>query len=274
VIDEPGRLGATDRDLPARSMALVRAFGHTRDRATSFGMLAAVLTTVGLIVVSVATDRVPVVVAPFVYGAAASIVGVIIARLELPGRWLRAWEAYSWLGRRELDRMRAQTAMDMPNRVEDMEAFLRTTPPSPVMRLPRAELLAFLGRFDEARRELTTVAADTPEVRLQVAGLEQYLDWLDRGEVELDALRAVVASAPAGTDLRREGDVVVATAEARARVVAGDPAWYEPLVAVRDELGAAARRVVWRDTWLPRAGLFFAVGFVGGILAALLTGLL
>jgi hypothetical protein len=255
-------------------MALVRSFGHTRDRATSFGMVAALLTTIALIVASFLIAGVPPILLPLIVGLVAAVVGVAIARLELPGHWLRAWEAYSWLGRRELDRVTANTGARLPTRVEDMEAWLAATPSSPVMRLPRGEVLAFLGHFDEARHELAMVPPDEPDIRLQIAGLRQYVDWLEHGEVALDDLRAATEAMPASSDGRREGEVMVATADARGRAVTGDLAWFEPLTAVRAGLGSAPRWVVWRDTWRPRAVLYFGVGLVGGLLAGLLAPLL
>jgi len=274
VTDGAAAAADPEPSLPDRSLALARAFGGTRDRATSLGLVGAALMAVAFIAAIAIVDRVPSLPAQLAIAVAVAVVGVLVARSELPGPWLRAWEAYSWLGRREMDRFTARTGAGVPTRVADMAAWVDATPSSPVMRLPRSEILAFLGRFDDARRELAEVSADDPETQVEVVGLGQYIDWLEGGELELDGLRSAVEAVAQGSDRHLEGLVMIATAEARERAAAGDPAWFAPLTAVRDALGSAPRRVVWRDTWRPRAVLYFGIGLVGAILASLLAPLL
>jgi hypothetical protein len=105
------------------------------------------------------------------------------------------------------------------------------------------------------------------------ASLVQYVGWLSDGDARLAALRATLAGLPLEEPARREADVTVAIADARARFMRGDADWSRPLQSVRPSLGRAASRVVWRDTWGQLVALYLVIGLIVGGAATVLLPL-
>lgn len=269
--DAPGR-GLTLEDLPDRSIAIYRGFMPIKTRAIAFGFLA---TSGFAVILAVLLDgRLYGLATPLLAGGLGAIAGLGSARLTFPGRFLRAWEAFSWLGRREMDQFVARSGGPVPASPAAMTAWLASQPATPATRPARCEFLAMLGRFDEARAEFATIESVDPADRLEVVALRQYMDWLETGSVELDALRTEVGSNATGTDLRLAGDVMLAMAEARARRMARDRDWYAPLATARRALGRSAQSVVWRDTWAPLLPLYLGLGVLVSSVVSLLLVLL
>jgi hypothetical protein len=200
-----------------------------------------------------------------------TIVGLAVARLQIPTGLLRAWEAFSWLGRAEMDRFTARTGSRVPVKRPDIERWLAENPPTPPVQLGRIELLAFVGRLDEARAELERLEVTGTDVAFERASLAQYVGWLTDGDPRIEELRAAVADLPLDASYRRAADVTVAIAEARDRYMRADPAWSQPLQAVRPSLGGGAASVVRRDTWRPLAILYLAITLTGALLICLLA---
>ncbi len=235
-------------------MAMVRVFGPAVQRAQVIGGLVAVAIA-GLWVFAggLGATELP---AQLAVAALAGLAGAITAYLVVPRSIRRAFEAFSWLGRTEVDLFEQRTGASVPVGPVEMAAWLAKHPATPGVLLPRIEILAFAGRFEEARRELAMVEPD-PSTAFESASLTQYLGWLETGEPGVAELRAAAVSTPPGTHARRFAEVTVALGEARQLAVRGDPGWTAPLEAVRGELGRAALAVVIRDTW-SKAALAFA----------------
>jgi|SoiMethySBSTD1v2_1073268.scaffolds.fasta_scaffold335182_2 hypothetical protein len=249
--------------FPERSVAMVRAFSPVLERALLIsGAIAAVIAILGMPLVA---DRVPDAVGPPLVGLIGAVVGVILGYLSVPARLRRAFEAYSWLGRTEMDRFQERTGGPVPTKPTDIELWLASTPATSATRMGRIEVLAFVGRYDDARAELDAVRAASNEELFEAASLRQYIDWLETGGIDHSELAAAVERLPRGSTARRMGDVNVALADARVRFMAREPAWSEPLQAVRPSLGREASMVALRDTWSKFAAIAFTVGLVVSI---------
>jgi hypothetical protein len=263
--------------LPPRSTAIVQGFGRPLNRSLLIGGALTVLVVTALVALGVG-ERLGWVLAPFVMAAIGAFVGVVVAILVLPGRIRRAFEAYSWQGHAEVERFKKRTGSAVPTKVTAMEQWLAANPATPAMRLPRIEILAFLGRFGEAKDELEVAIAANPEPDAETAfeleSLRQYIDWLELGSTDLTALRAAAAALPSRSEPRRSGDVMLAVSEARIRLVDRDPDWTAPLEAVRPGLGRAPWRVTIVDTWRPVFVLFGIVGLITALVVPLLRGTL
>jgi hypothetical protein len=259
------------RDYPERSTALLRGFGGRLDRAALAGGVASALSA-GVVAVAVRVVVQPY-LAPLVAAVVGALVGVAVARLAVPAPLLQAFEAFSWLGRAEVDRFEARTGGKVPIRRSDQERWLDTHPASSAFRLPRIEMLAFVGRLDEARAELEKVVETEPDLAFERATLAQYVDWLTDGNPRLEALRASAAELPLDAPARQAAMAGIAVADARDRFMRGDADWSRPLRDVRPSLGRAASRVVWRDTWLRLGMIYLVLAFAVGAFTFLLSPL-
>ncbi len=261
------------RDFPDRSTTMLRGFGRVLDRAALVGGAVAVAVAI-VVAVGLATVfllPLPFLIGPIVSAGIGAVAGLAAERLLLPGPFLRAYEAFSWLGRTEMDRFEARTASKVPVRRPDIERWLADNPPSPAMQVGRIELLAFIGRLDEARAELQGMTVTGPELAFERASLTQYIGWLSDGEARIEELRTAVVDLPLDADYRHAADVTIALAHARERYMRDDPAWARPLEEVRGSLGSAPARVVLRDTFRPLAILYFVIALLVAGSAALLA---
>ena len=255
--------------LPPRSVAIVQGFGRPLNRSILIGGVVTVAVVIALEALGVG-EWLNSVVAPVIIAAIAGLVGLLVAILLLPSRIRRAFEAYSWLGHAEMQRFKERTGTRVPNKVAEMEQWVAATPSTPAMGLPRIEVLAFLGRYSEARDELDAASAADPDAAFEIASLRQYIDWLEHGSDDMAALRAAAADLPPGSEAQRFSAVTLAIGEARIRLVGSDPDWTAPLEAVRGSLGSAPWRAVITDTCRP---VGFVLGLVG-LIAALIVPLL
>lgn len=261
--------GNIARDFPDRSTTMLRGFGRVLDRAAFVGGVVAVALA---IVIAVATSTsLPYLVSPIVGALIGAAAGLAVERLLLPGPFLRAYEAFSWLGRAEMDRFEARTGSKVPVHRPDIEQWLADNPPSPAMQVGRIEFLGFLGRLEEARAELADMTVTGPELAFERASLAQYIGWLTDGDPRIDELRAAVADLPLDAHYRHAAHVTIALAEARDRFTRADPAWSRPLAEVRPSLGKAPARVVLRDTFRPLAMIYFVIALLVAALASLLA---
>jgi hypothetical protein len=249
--------------FPERSTATQRGFRPHLDRAAMAGSLVAILIALSVTVMG-SLDGWPVLsrlAAVTLLGVAG---GTAVSILVVPRGILRAFGTYSWLGRREVDRFVARTGGPVPTSVETFEPWLAAHPSQPADALPRAEVLAFIGRFDEARAELATLDGRSrgTSVDVERAVLAQYIDWLDTGRLDLADLESVVSRAPAVSPEGRMGAVSIALARARDAFMRGDPVWYQALADARAPLGREPRSIVIRDTWRVFVTTF-AIGALG-----------
>lgn len=259
------------RHFPERSTAMARGFGRVLDRATLLGGLAALATAA---LISVATrSGLPWEVGLLAGAVLGAVAGLAVMRLLIPTLLLRAFEAFSWLGRAEVDRFEARTGSKVPVHRPDVERWLAQNPPGPALHLARVEILAYVGRLQEARAELDDVVVTGPDLEFERATLLQYIGWLTDGDPRIEALQTAVADLALDARQRRAADVTIAVARARERFMRADPAWAVPLAEVRPSLRSEARRVVLRDTWRPAAAAYLFIALVAGALASLLPAL-
>lgn len=255
--------------FPERSTVIARGFSPFIDRAVLLGSLVA--GSIALVLGFAVGVVLPPLLGPFLGAAVGAVVAIVVVWVATPGTIRRAFGAYSWLGRGEVRRFEARTGGPVPTAPEDIERWLVAHPSTPATVLPRIEMLAFVGRFEEARAELD--AADpgvTPDERFERASLRQYIGWLETGDPGLEALQAAADAIPAGTIERRMADVNVALGEARILGMAGDPGWFGPLERARAGLGWAPDRVVLRDTGSRLAVVYVLVAVVATIAVGLL----
>jgi len=261
--------GQLAKDFPERSTTMLRGFGRVLDRASLVGGTVAVV--VALFVSLALLSRLPFLLAPPIGAVVGTVVGLAVARLLIPTGLLRAYEAFSWLGRSEMDRFTARTGGQVPVKRPDIERWLAETPPTPPMQVGRIEFLAFVGRLDEARAELGGLDVTGADVAFEGASLAQYIGWLTDGDPRIEEFRAAIAELPLDAHYRNAAQVTVALAEARERYMRADPAWSRPLQAVRPSLGGAASSVVRRDTWRPWATLYLLTTLTGAFMICLLA---
>lgn len=251
-----------------RGLLMASAFGGALGRSISVGLIGA---AVAGAFVGLAAPGGFFVWAVILAGAAAVIAGSGVAILVVPRRLRLAYEAYAWLGRRELDRFQARTASSAPSDPAAAVAWLDEHVRSATTAAARIELLTMLGRYPEAEAEYVLLAppADDDE-RVERAGLRTFLTFAATGELEQGDLEALVTRLDPRSGVGLEAATLLALGEARLRRDRDDPAWPEPLVAVRRRLGSAAFAVTVRDTW-SRALLPY--GIVGAICGAMAAGL-
>ena len=198
--------------LPDRTVAMIHAFSPPMNRALLVGGVLAVV--VAILMTPLVADVLPSPFQPVVTAAVGALVGVAGAFVSFPTRLRRTFEAYSWLGRTEMDRFVERTGGPVPVKPEDIERWLSATPSTSATRLARAEVLAFVGRYDDARAEIQTIEGRTPEDATELASLRQYIDWLESGTVDLEELTAAAASLPPGPTGRAIATATIALAEA------------------------------------------------------------
>src|SRR3954447_25313037 len=230
-----------------RGLLLVHALGGPLRRVTLIGGIVAAVVGAAVIV-ALGTG------APFQAAALAGIVGgvagTVVAILAMPRRIRSAFEAFSWLGRRELDRLHERTGTGPMANAAEGAAWLEQFPPSPAASTFRIEMLAVLGRTPEARAELAALpppASDIEAVeRTSNAGVIEFIESGRFDPTDIDALgRTLAPGSPAALELA----VSRALWEARWRRARQRAEWADPLVVVRRRLGSARFRVMLRDTW-------------------------
>jgi hypothetical protein len=165
---------------------------------------------------------------------------------ELEVRWIPtsirpAAEAFHWIGRGAIADFRAATGAAVPTRRGAIEQWLAMAPDTDAARRFRVELLAHLGRLDEARSAAQRLPDETALDRFRGAAAAADIDWKAGRGAPIDELTALAeAVGPPGDPGRREAEGIVAWVASQARVAELDPAWPEPLARFRDTLGADA----------------------------------
>jgi hypothetical protein len=254
--------------MPERAVAMIRAFSPALNRSLLVGGALAI--AVGILGTPLLATRLPTPLEVIVAAVLGGLIGLFAAYFAFPAKIRRAYETFSWLGRAEVDRFQQRTGGPVPAKPDDIDRWLVTTPSTSSTRLARAEILAFIGRHDQARAELAAAPADSPEDAAELASLRYYIDWLEHGTIEMSELTAATEALPPGTEGRAIAAVTIALAEARDRFVRRDLTWTEPLESARAPLGRAASMVVLRDTWLKLGGLFFIASLIAAIVVLLL----
>jgi hypothetical protein len=173
--------------------------------------------------------------------------GVLLAtELELHAMPLdarRSIEAYHWIGQSAIRRLERVSGRTMPRSKPAMERWL-AEPETPMDIAFRPELLAYVGRVDEARAVLARVPADTPVERFHRAVSGWELDWRQGREPEPVAFPALIdAIGPEGEPERLLAEGLDAWRRSEVALAALDDRWFAPLVAFRGRLGDQLRVV-------------------------------
>jgi hypothetical protein len=206
---------------------------------------------------------------PIVMLAAPLTYAWVVTELWYPalGRMRPLWEGMAVVGNPEIRRFREATGGPVPSSKRAMNAWLDHNPERPEIRGQRAELLATLGRLDEARGVASRMETGTDRARFEQHSMQAWIDWLAGGPLDVSALRdgAERVGAEASED-RTQARAMVAVLETRDLLAQGK-AWTGPLTAVRQSYGAGAAKLLREDTYWPRFWRFF-------LLAMVVTGLL
>ena len=190
----------------------------------------------------------------------ASVAAVLAATLLGQEAWLavrprparRAFEVLSWLGEWEFARARSQAGRRSPMSESEAALWVTEVPDSPETRWLRVEVLAWLGRLEEARLVADSMPGATPYARFERLHALDLIDWLSGGDRDEAALLAAVDELhPADGEDRLRADVAMAIRATRMRFAeTGSRTALAPMLEARDRVGSRAdgqlRRAIWR----------------------------
>ena len=247
-----------------RAVLLVAAFGPRIQRASVVGLVAGIVA--GAVAGFGTAAWAPWPLVALIAAVAAALVGTVAAIAMLPTTIRRAFEAFSWLGHRDVARFRERTGSRTPGTATEVGEWLALHPRGSVPPWIRAEMLISVGRVAEARAELAAIPAQTELDRLQDVATRAYADVVETASLDTVRFAAELSTFGAPSELALEAAVIDAVTKARLRLATGSPAPLAPLVAVRPRLGREATRIVLRDTWLPFARTLAGCGIAAGIL--------
>lgn len=281
-------LARGDRDVPP-PVLLKKAAGHVRDpaaigsailRATSIGPIpiqtvigigaALVITSFGLPLAVLAGLPWPVglIVGTVVF----AVVGVELSYLAIPRRVRSAWEGFAVVGNPAAKRWLALVGTPVPDSLPKIRRWLERTPERPEIRWARAEGLILAGDLAEARAVVERMPVPTKWDRFEQQALRAYLDWIEGGDPDLDALRgeAETVGEPGSAErMTARGQAVVAVARDLA-ASGGD--WMAPLIALRDEAGPAAKGLLREDLRRVAYRYYLVYGLIVSAIALLGSG--
>ena len=232
--------------LPARNVAMIHAFSPMLNRALLVGATLAIV--VAILMTPFVADGLPSPFQPIVTAAVGALVGTIAAFLSFPARLRRTFEAYSWLGRTEMDRFAERTGGPVPVKPDDIERWLATTPSSPATRLARGEVLAFVGRYDEAKAEIQasrgrlTRGGDGARIAAPVHRLARGRDGRSRGADRRGG------QCPGGLDRPGDGGRHDRVGRVETRIRRSRSAVVRPARVRAGRHSGARRRSSWRAT--------------------------
>jgi hypothetical protein len=205
-----------------------------------------------------------------VAAAIAAITGAILAAATMPPKSRRAFETFAWLGRREMTRFAGRTGTPVPTDPAAVERWLQDNPFTSATAFGRLELLAMLGRTDEAAAEQALMPPPTTDAELVEQALaRRFTLFIATGTADESELDALEARLPPETELGLELLVARAIGESRSRLAAGRDDWRDPLLAVRPRLGWAATMTTVRDLWSKIAILLFFVALAIGLVTVM-----
>jgi hypothetical protein len=173
--------------------------------------------------------------------AAGVLLATQLETLIVPADARRAFDAYHWIGRTAIARLERVSGRRMPRSKPAMHQWL-AAPETPRDISFRPELLAFVGRTDEARAVLARVPADTPVERFHRSSAAWEIEWRavrDPGPVDFPAL--IEAIGPEGDPERLLAEGLDAWRRSEVALAAIDPRWTDALVAFGRRVGEQAR---------------------------------
>jgi hypothetical protein len=182
--------------------------------------------------------------------------------LAFPGSARGAWSGFAYVGHLEQERWRATTGTEPPNTAKKFHEWLRDNVERPETRWAHAELLAVVGRLDEARAMALRIEAETPAEAFDREAMLDYIEWIDGGEIDFEArLReADTIGMPESRErLFARGLATIALARDRAQA-GGD--WKTPLEKFADETGRSGWGSFRADTRRRRMMASLVLGLV------------
>jgi hypothetical protein len=172
----------------------------------------------------------------------------------------QAWGGYAYVGHREMERWRVTTGTAPPNSVKAFHAWLRDNVERPETRWAHAELLAVVGRLDDARAMAERIEAGTPAAAYERQSMLDFIEWIDGQDLDFEARLSdadTIGSPGSEEHLYARGLASLALARDRAQA-GGD--WKGPLIAFEQEVGPAGW-ASWRaDTRRRRMVATFLLG--------------
>jgi len=279
-----------DRTVAAKEpMLFARAATHVRNPAEIANAIGRAM-TIGSIPIPLLVSLVAVLLV-FIFGlvpavragvpwpigllAGSVIFAVLTAELwsvALPRRLRKAWEGYAGVGSPEMKRWIAMTGTRVPTSPRAMRRWLQRNPDRPETRWARAELLILTGDLDAARVAIDGMPLNNARDRLEQQSLRVYLDWVAGGDPDLEALRAAAETVgEPGSAERLWACGAAAIAEAR-DIAANGRDWMAPLIALREEAGPIAGRMLRADIRRANYPKLLLMGLVISGVALLLGG--
>jgi hypothetical protein len=260
-----------------RSFGTIGAALRSSTRIGPFGVqeLATVRAIVAVQVplgIALAIARVPVVVQVVLLAVLASAAATEVYVRTLFGANRRAFEAFSWLGEREIGRLRAQTGEGVPLSKAKAESWLARHTDTPELRWIRAEVLLLAGQLNEGLQAAEAMPEPTPLARVERLSTIGMARWLAGDDPDLDELATAVREVPTGTEDRLEAEVILASARTRVRMADGrtEPGdANQPLGEVRQLLGSRADGQVGRAFRKRLFPVFLVLSLLFGTLAVL-----
>lgn len=160
-----------------------------------------------------------------------------------PRRVVDAHWVMRWLVDTERRMWAVQFGRPMPRVILGLRRLLDSVPDSAAGRPLRIEVLATLGRIDEARDELLRLPLETAEGRAAEAELAAYIAWCE-AKTDEAAIQRWADQLPAIDDSATRLRLTVSLAVSRARhaSLTGDPAAVDHLLAVRHLVGPVRSR--------------------------------
>jgi hypothetical protein len=192
--------------------------------------------------------------------------------VAVPVRVRHAHEVLGWLIGRESDRWQPIIGRRGPFSPRAVRRLLATLPDTDAVRPLRVELLAAMGRHDEAQQQLERLPRDTPAERFEHALLAEYIAVHIGAPDRRAEIRAALDDLT-GEDLL-EGRANLACADARRAFLEGGGDALAPLVAMRSAVGARANRYQfgYRRAILLAVASISLVGVVGAFLLSVAAG--
>ena len=186
--------------------------------------------------------------------------------LAFPADARGAWAGFAYVGHIEQERWRATTGTEPPHSDPMFRQWLNDNVERPETRWAHAELLAVVGRLDEARAMAERIEADTPAEAFDRDSMLTYIDWIDGQQIDFDQrIRLAETIGAPGSQERLFARGAAALALARERAATrGD--WMTPLRDFARETGQLGWAYFRHDTRRRRMTATFLLGLLVGLL--------
>jgi hypothetical protein len=186
--------------------------------------------------------------------------------LSFPADARAAWAGFAYVGHIEQERWRATTGTEPPHSDTMFRQWLSDNIERPETRWAHAELLAVVGRLEEARTMAARIEADTPAEAFDRDSMLTYIDWIDGQQVDLEErIRLAETIGASGSPERLFARGAAALALARERAATnGD--WMTPLKDFARDTGNRGWGHFRQDTRRRRMTATFLVGLLVGLL--------